>query len=88
MALLPKGMKIHLGLDLIDMRKGLDGLAMLVHRLISLHQAAGAECFPVAVECRTRRHDDADVGAAVDADRRDRLAHAGSPLTVSKAAAR
>jgi transposase len=30
MTLLPSGVKIHLALGITDMRKGLDGLAMLV----------------------------------------------------------
>lgn len=34
MTLLPKGVKVHLALDLIDMRKGLDGLAMLVQGVL------------------------------------------------------
>jgi len=29
MTLLPRGVKVHLAIDVIDMRKGLDGLAML-----------------------------------------------------------
>jgi transposase len=34
MTLLPKGMKVHLAVDLIDMRKGIDGLAMLVQGML------------------------------------------------------
>jgi transposase len=34
MTLLPRGMKVHLALDLIDMRKGIDGLAMLVQGVL------------------------------------------------------
>ena len=30
MTLLPKGVKVHVALGITDMRKGLDGLAMLV----------------------------------------------------------
>jgi hypothetical protein len=30
MTLLPRGVKVHLAFGFIDMRKGLDGLAMLV----------------------------------------------------------
>ena len=32
MTLLPSGVKVHLALGFTDMRKGIDGLAMLVHR--------------------------------------------------------
>ena len=32
-ALLPPGVKVHLALGFIDMRKGIDGLAMLVQVL-------------------------------------------------------
>jgi transposase len=34
MTLLPRGMKVHLALDLIDMRKSIDGLAMLVQGVL------------------------------------------------------
>jgi len=34
MTLLPRGMKVHLALDLIDMRKGIDGLTMLVQGVL------------------------------------------------------
>jgi transposase len=34
MTLLPKGLKVHLAVDLIDMRKGIDGLAMLVQGVL------------------------------------------------------
>jgi transposase len=34
MTLLPRGVKVHLALDLIDMRKGLDGLTMLVQGVL------------------------------------------------------
>lgn len=33
-ALLPPGVKVHLALGFIDMRKGLDGLAMLVQGVL------------------------------------------------------
>jgi transposase len=36
MTLLPRGMKVHLALGYTDMRKGIDGLAMLVQAV--LHQ--------------------------------------------------
>jgi len=32
MTLLPRGVKVHLAFGFIDMRKGIDGLAMLVQR--------------------------------------------------------
>jgi len=34
MSLLPSGVKIPLALDVTDMRKGLDGLAMLMQRVL------------------------------------------------------
>lgn len=34
MTLLPRGVKVHLAVDVIDMRKGLDGLAMLVQGVL------------------------------------------------------
>jgi len=34
MTLLPRGVKVHLAIDVIDMRKGLDGLAMLVQGVL------------------------------------------------------
>jgi hypothetical protein len=33
-ALLPPGVKVHLALGFIDMRKGIDGLAMLVQGVL------------------------------------------------------
>jgi hypothetical protein len=49
MTLLPRGVKVHLAFGFIDMRKGIDGLAMLVRgscaripsRAISLYSGAG-----------------------------------------------
>jgi hypothetical protein len=35
MTLLPPGVKVHLALGYIDMRKGIDGLAMLVQSVLS-----------------------------------------------------
>jgi hypothetical protein len=97
MTLLPPGVKVHLAFGYIDMRKGIDGLAMLVqgvlqqdpgpplripgpegqphqdrvlgwHRPLPFHQAARARRVPMAVERRTWRDADADIGAVVDAD--------------------
>jgi transposase len=34
MTLLPPGVKVHLALGYIDMRKGIDGLAMLVQSVL------------------------------------------------------
>ena len=34
MMLLPAGVKVHLALDYTDMRKGIDGLAMLVQEVL------------------------------------------------------
>ena len=34
MTLLPRGVKVHLALGFIDMRKGIDGLAMLVQSVL------------------------------------------------------
>jgi hypothetical protein len=89
----------NFGSSPIDMRKGIDGLAMLVqgilrqdpfsghlfvfrgrkanlikivywgrHRPLPVHQAARARRVPVAVEPRTWRDANADLGAVVDAD--------------------
>ena len=41
MTLLPKGMRVHLAVDLIDMRKGIDGLAMLVQGVLRQDPFAG-----------------------------------------------
>jgi hypothetical protein len=98
MTLLSRGLKVHLAFGYIDMRKGIDGLAMLVqgvlrqdpfsgqlfvfrgrkanlidrvlgwHRPLPVHQTARARPVPVAVERRTWRDADADLGAVVDAD--------------------
>ena len=99
MTLLPRGVKVHLAFGFIDMRKGIDGLTMLVqgvlrqdpfsghlfvfrgrkanlikivywgrHRPLPVHQAARARRVPVAVEPRTWRDANADLGAVVDAD--------------------
>jgi transposase len=34
MTLLPQGVKVHLAFGFIDMRKGIDGLAMLVQGML------------------------------------------------------
>jgi transposase len=34
MTLLPRGVKVHLAFGFIDMRKGIDGLAMLVQGML------------------------------------------------------
>jgi len=99
MTLLPRGVKVHLAFGYIDMRKGIDGLAMLVQGVLRQDPFSGhlfvfrgrkanlikivywdgtGLClftkrlehgvFPMAVERRTWRHADADLGAVVDAD--------------------
>jgi hypothetical protein len=95
MTLLPRGLKVHLAFGYIDMRKGIDGLAMLVqgvlrqshqdrllgwHRPLPVHQAARARRISLAVERRSWRDADADVSAVVDADRRRRLACTGAAM--------
>ena len=110
--LLPPNVKVHLALGFIDMRKGIDGLAMLVqgvlqqdpftghlfvfrgrtranlikiiylgrHRVLPVHQTARARRLPVATERRAGRDAVADLGTAVAADRRRRLARAGATV--------
>ena len=60
MTLLPPGAKVHLAFGYIDMRKGIDGLAMLVqgvlraharHKFYDLHEATGS---PIAAEALRR----------------------------------
>ena len=101
MTLLPPGVKVHLAFGYTDMRKGIDGLAMLVQWrtaagslhgapvrvpgsegqspqdrvlgwdwIVPLHQAARAGRLPLAIERGARRDAGAELGAAVDADRR------------------
>jgi transposase len=41
MTLLPAGVKVHLAFGYTDMRKGIDGLAMLVQRVLQLDPFAG-----------------------------------------------
>ena len=52
MTLLPKGLKVHLAVDLIDMRKGIDGLAMLVQGVLRQDPFSGRSQH---IACRTRR---------------------------------
>ena len=40
MMIVPAGVKVHLALGYTDMRKGLDGLAMLVQQTLSRHRGA------------------------------------------------
>jgi len=47
MILLPRGLKVHLALGYTDMRKGIDGLAMLV-RCGWIPSRAISSCFAVA----------------------------------------
>jgi hypothetical protein len=115
MTLLPRGVKVHLAFGYIDMRKGIDGLAMLVQgvlrqdsllgpsvrvlgpegqphqdrvlgrdRTVPVHQAARARRVPMAVQRRTWRNADADLGAVVDADRRHRLARTRAAMATSR----
>ncbi len=58
MTLLPPGVKVHLALSYIDMRKGIDGLAMLVLACCG------------RIRSRARPDTVADLGAAVAVDRR------------------
>ena len=41
MTLLPPNVKVHLALSFIDMRKGIDGLAMLVQGVLRQHPFTG-----------------------------------------------
>jgi len=41
MTLLPSGVKVHLALGFIDMRKGIDGLAMLVQGVLQQDPFSG-----------------------------------------------
>jgi transposase len=41
MSLLPSGVKVHLALGITDMRKGLDGLAMLVQGVLKQDAFSG-----------------------------------------------
>ena len=41
MTLLPPGVKVHLAMGHIDMRKGMDGLAMLVQGVLRLDPFSG-----------------------------------------------
>ena len=41
-ALLPPGVKVHLALSYIDMRKGIDGLAMLVQGVLRQDPFSGS----------------------------------------------
>jgi hypothetical protein len=80
MMLLPRGLKVHLALGYTDMRKGIDGLAMLVQavtdqdrvqgwdRSVPLHQAARTGRVPLATGRRTGRDTGAELGAAINAD--------------------
>ena len=45
MTLLPSGVKIHVALGITDMRKGLDGLAMLIQGTLKQDSFADANCF-------------------------------------------
>src|SRR3990170_4719052 len=111
MILLPPGVKVHLTLGFIDMRKGIDGLAMLVQGVLQQDPFTGhlfvfrgrtranlikiiywdgtGFCLFtkrlehgvfVASEHQARRDTVADLGTAVAADRRRRLARSGAAL--------
>jgi transposase len=41
MMLIPSGMKVHLALGLTDMRKGMDGLAMLAQKVLEQDPFSG-----------------------------------------------
>ncbi len=106
MMMLPSGVKVHIAAGITDMRKGMDGLAMLVEAVLREDPFSG---HLFAFRCRkanlikivfwdgnglclfTKRLDQggfiwpqvddrgsAKFGSIVDADRGDRLAHAGA----------
>jgi hypothetical protein len=105
MTLLPPGVKVHLAFGYTDMRKGIDGLAMLVQevlrqdpftgqppedrilgwdRPLPLHQASRARRVPLAIERRAGWDLADELGAAVDADRRRRLAGPGPAMAACR----
>lgn len=52
MTLLPSGVKIHVALGVTDMRKGLDGLAMLVQGVLKQDPFSGTcSCSVAARSC-------------------------------------
>ena len=111
-SLLPPNVKVHLALGYIDMRKGIDGLAMLVQGVLDQDPFTGhlfvfrgrsrAKLIKIiywdgtgfclftkrlehgvflwAPERRAWRDAVVDVGAAVVADRRGRLARTGTTM--------
>jgi transposase len=46
MTLLPRGLKVHLALGYTDMRKGIDGLAMLVQAVLPAISSCSAVAKP------------------------------------------
>jgi transposase len=82
--LLPPGVKVHLALGYVDMRKGIDGLAMLVQGLLRQDPFTG---HLFVFRGRTRANlikivfwDGTNLGATVVADRWRGLARAGTTL--------
>ena len=56
MTLLPRGVKVHLAFGFIDMRKGIDGLAMLVQACCGrIRSPAICSCSGVAQELTSSR---------------------------------
>jgi transposase len=88
MLIVPAGVKVHLALGYTDMRKGMDGLAILVQETLKKDPFSGhlfafrgkKASMLKAGDGGLRRLDHADPGAARDADRRHRLARAGARL--------
>jgi transposase len=77
-ALLPPGVKVHLALGYIDMRKGLDGLAMLVQGMLQQDPFTG---HLFVFRGRTRANLIKIVfGTTVAADRWRRLARTGTEV--------
>jgi transposase len=77
MTLLPPGVKVHLAFGYTDMRKGIDGLAMLVQGMLRQDPFSGhlfvfrgrkadhtSFCIPIAICCRSLSLASAAWGAA------------------------
>jgi hypothetical protein len=68
MTLLPPGVKVHLALGYTDMRKGIDGLAMLVQGVLRQGRLEHGVSFSGLWMSRLAEAAAADVGAACEAD--------------------
>ena len=65
MMLVPAGVKVHIALGVTDLRKGLDGLAMLVQEVLRQDPFSGhLFAFSYKTKRRTRGTDSAVPGAA------------------------